>query len=371
IPGERPEVLRADDAIVFRYMDSPLLEVTGDTPLRAVLREAGILNELTDFVKLLLERGGMPQIVLVVDSPKDDQTIDERLTDDEREAIRQQFIAKYSGYRNWVGPAIIDGMKVETVQLDLNQLAFKDLRDGLDLSVCQAFRVPAPIVQVQAGLTTSYGKLLEESMTLLQMYTASPLRNRLDGAFTRGLADEFGLGPAYDLGFDTSTVRALQEDENAAHERARADFEAGILTFDEARMRIGEEAWENAVGGSLKLPFSAIITPLDRVVPEQDPPEDDLDAEDVRFEIRLGRLYVNRRAQTPEQRASAAQIAAKAKQAMVQLAQVGAPIVRGFLDGQRDRVLTAIVGDGRAEPAWSRDVSPSTLDIEQRAVEAV
>lgn len=383
IPGDpkSPYTLPSQDAIVFRYMDSPLLDVTGDTPLRAVLREAGILNELTDFVKLLLERGGMPQLVLVVDSPDDTQTIDEKLTDDEREAIRQQFIAKYGGYRNWAGPAIVEGMRVETVQLDLNQLAFKDLRDGLDLSVCQAFRVPAPVVQVMAGLTTSYGKLLEESMTLLQMYTANPLRNRLDGAFTRGLKLEFGLGPGYDLGFDTSTIPALQEDADKAHERARKDFDAGILTWDEARARIGEDPWENDLGRSLKLPFSAIVRPVDA---KDEEPAFSGEEEEARANLwmrmmsdaswrddpylssfagepritRDGRTYLNRAALTPEKRAALDTVTAHQKQAIAKLATALEPKMRDFLAGQRERILTAIVGQRSQAQAedWQRAV---------------
>lgn len=399
VPGDResPYTLFAEDAIVYRYMDSPLLDVTGDTPLRAVLREAGILNELTDFVKLLLERGGMPQLVLVVDAPED-QSIQDKLTDDEREAIRQQFIAKYGGYKNWAGPAIVEGMKVETVQLDLNQLAFKDLRDGLDLSVCQAFRVPAPIVQVMAGLTTSYGKLLEESMTLLQMYTANPLRNRLDGALTRGLAAEFGLGPGLDLGFDTSTIPALQEDADAAHARARADFEAGLMTFDEARQHIGEEPWGNEIGKSVKLPYSAIITQVD--MRDLDPGDEE-DRQTMREILRSdylakygnyappitansevsltistepritrdGRTYLNRAALTPEKRAALDRVIGHQKQAIVRLSGKLEPEMRDFLAAQRERILNAIVGDARSEPAWSAEWTPSDA-IDVRATHA-
>ena len=372
IPGDpkSPYTLLAEDAIVFRYMDSPLLDATGDTPLRAVLREAGILNELTDFVKLLLERGGMPQLVLVVDSPDDTQTIDEKLTDDEREAIRQQFIAKYGGYKNWAGPAIVEGMRVETVQLDLNQLAFKDLRDGLDLSVCQAFRVPAPVVQVMAGLTTSYGKTLEESMTLLQMYTASPLRRRLDGALTRGLATEFGLGPGLDLGFDESSIPALQEDEDAKVKRAIDKHNAGIITFDEARQATGEDPWENDLGKSLKLPFSAIVTPVDPQEPAPVQEDDERQIARLSQSIRAlmdvleptesritrnGRTYLNRAALTPEKRAALDNVTAAQKKAIDQLATALEPKMRDFLSAQRERILTAIVGDQRAEPEWSAE----------------
>ena len=65
------------------------------------------------------------------------------------------------------------------------------------------------------------------------IYTANPLRSRLDGALSRQLLPEFDPRPNVDLGFDTSTVDALQEDEKDVHERARQDYTAGILTLVE------------------------------------------------------------------------------------------------------------------------------------------
>lgn len=364
VPGESPSILDADDAVVFTYMGSPTLSVTGDTPLRAILREAGILNELTDFLKLLLERGGMPQIALVVDSTGPDDVPNEKLTDDEREAIRQQFIAKYTGYRNWVGPAIIEGMRVEQIGFDLNQIAFKDLRDGLDLSVCRAFRVPPPVVQVMAGLTTSYGQTLEQSMKLLQMYTANPLRSRLDGALTRGLLPEFDARPNIDLEFDTSSVDALQEDEKAVHERARENLRAGGITLDEFRQRVGEKPLENQLGKSLLIAFSMVPTPIDQDVvppplsgtppdnsPDNSPDNDPEDEEDRAYDPdapltipRDGRTYRNQRSISPIEQRRQANIVAKSKQQIVRLAGLIDPDVATFLQEQKGRVIEAVTG---------------------------
>lgn len=354
IPGEPPALLKAEDAVVFTYMDDPLLHVTGDTPMRAILREAGILNELTSFVKLLLERGGMPQIVLVVDPP-DPNSVQERLDDAEVETIRAEFAQKYAGYRNWAGPAVIDGMKVERVGFDMNEMAFTDLRDGLDLKVCQAFHIPPPVVQVMAGLTTSYGQTLEQSMKLLQMYTANPLRARLDGALTRSLLPEFDSRPTVSLEFDTSQVDALQEDEDAVHARAREDFRAGGITLDEFRQAIGQDPLNNELGRSLFLSFSVVPTPIDTVLtktePKNDPdPEidDEPDPDDARFVVRDGRRYLNTRTLSALHVQRRATMASMARLQQQRLAGLVAPKVERFLQEQKARVLADIVGEARS-----------------------
>lgn len=352
IPGSPPVILDADDAVVYTYMDSPFLDVTGDTPMRAVLREAGILNDLTDFVKLTLERGGMPSILLVEETNPDPQVAPpDPLTDDERAVIREAFVQKYGGYRNWSGPAIIGGFRVERLSFNLNEMAFADLRDGVDVAVCRAFRVPPPVVQVMAGLTTSYGQTLEQSMALLQLYTANPLRARLDGALTRSLLPEFDSRPNVSLEFDTSQVDALQEDEDKVHARARENFRAGGVTLDEFRQRIGEEPLDNDLGHSLLLSFSVVPMPVD-AEPEPDKPapvdKPPADEEEERFVTRDGRRYINDRALSPlalEQRAVAGSMA---RLHIARLADLVAPKVETFFQGQKERVLDEVLGAARS-----------------------
>lgn len=382
VPGRSAVVVPAQDVITFTWLDSLAVDdVTGDTPLRAILREAAIGNDLTDFTKQLLESGGIPPFVLVAEGADPDGGPVERLTSEEIDAIRAQFVGRYGGYRNWTGPAVIDGLRVERVGLDLNQLAFKDLKDGLDLKVCQAFRVPAPLIQVMAGLTTSYGKTLEESMTLLQMYTAEPLRTRLDGALTRSLLPEFDTRPGISLQFDTSDVAALQEDEDAVHTRSREDLKAGIISLDESRQRVGEEPYGTELGRAHFLPFSVVATlpdaPIDVPAPAPattPPPVDpnaDPEAEAIEDEARawgtrqLGMLTPNRGGRryidpvTMDQREvrRRVNIARANRRATLQLAKLAAPKIRSYFEAQRDRIIATITSERAQVLIETRDVN--------------
>ncbi len=365
IPGRDPVILHAEDAIVYRYQDSPTLDPTGDTPMRAILREIGISNDLTSAVKLMLERGGAPNIALVVEPPKEGEVV-EPLTDDERAKIRQQWMSRYGGVNNWAGPAVIEGIRVEQVSFDLNQMAFETLTDKVDLAVCRAFRVPHTVVQVMAGVSSSYGKLLEESMTMLQMYTARPIRTRLDGALSRGLLPEFDTRPNIDLGFDESDVPALQEDEDATHARIREDFNAGGLTWDEFRMRIGEEPWNNGLGGSVKLAFSTIPTPID--VPVVTIPA--VPAGTTPPALPVGDSE-DRAALPPETRAAETRLVKMHRTLMDAMAFKLGPTVETYLADQHRRIKEQLGVMQRSGPIDRRDALPIDWMTEEEFLRSV
>jgi hypothetical protein len=73
--------------------------------------------------------------------------------------------------------------------------------------------------------------------------TLVPLYQELAADFTRGLKPEYdGTPDEFDyLEFDLSTVKALQEDDDAKHKRVRDDLAAGLLSVQEARTIIGQE----------------------------------------------------------------------------------------------------------------------------------
>jgi HK97 family phage portal protein len=333
VPGhpQSPFTIPAEDVALFTYMDDVDLSITGDTPLRAILREAGILHSLTDFIKLLLERGGIPPFVLVVDTPTptSDNGISQpraALSPEEVEYIREQMRQRYGGYQNWTGPAVLEGARIERVGLDLNELAHKDLRDVIDLSVCSAFRVPPILVQVLAGIETSYGLAFEQSMRALQLYTAEPLRDRIDGALSRSLLPEIDPRPNVSLEFDTSRVEALQENADAVHNRARADFTAGGMTLNDFRRRIGEDAIGGDLGNSLFLPFSVVPTlATGGALPSE--------------EGRSGVRAIASRTAGPEQTRAA--IGASNKATIVRLGNRYAPPLRAFWKSQGQRIVEA------------------------------
>ena len=80
---------------------------------------------------------------------------------------------------------------------------------------------------------------------------------------------DFGDPSRLRVGFDLSAVRVLQEDQNALHERARADLLAGGLTLNEFRGAIGADPAPE--GDVYYLPATITPTEPGNLIPEPPP----------------------------------------------------------------------------------------------------
>lgn len=392
LPGNPKRTIRAADVFTFAWMDalSPT-DPTGDTPMRVILREAGIATDLTDFIKLTLDRGGAPLMVIVADLPDGA----EPLEDAEVDRLRERWRQVNGGVGNWDAPAYLEGARIERLGFDLNEMAFKDLRGQVDSAVCAAFRVPMQVVQTVLGQESSTYSNYREALKVLQLYTCGPLRARLDGAITRDLLPEFDADPSHSVEFDTSRVEALQESQDEKHKRALEALKAGGIQLDTFLEETGRTPIGGDLGQSFYLPFSVIVTPPTGPEPEPEPEPTPPPAgdEDERMRAALRRRFgPNGHHPTalhrlPETRKQAA--AASAKGTIARLGDKGAPALRRFFRSQGERVVAAAtrsaVGvDGRSGlngaalygfaadgVPTGRDVAGIDWDEEERLLRAV
>lgn len=389
VPGNDPWPLPAEDAIVLTYRPDPWGGWTGRTPLTALKRELAIDDQLTDFLNVLLERGGVPPLGLKV-MPQEigGKMVVPTLSESERDYIVESFAQKYGGVNNWAKPAFLGGLSVERIGLDLNEMLYTDVRDMIELHMCSAMGVPAGMIGTRAGLERNTYSNAETDVRKYYDGTIAPLWARLDGAFTRGLLREFDGAPALSMGFDVSRIGALQEDEAPKWDQAIRAVGSGFLTVDDARARVGLEPLPDGSGGVLLLPFSAIVVkPADLAImagetakpPEPvpapladanpapqsgDEPDTDPGAlSDDERALRVRRLPQERRAM----------IATRSKQTIARLARKGAPPLRAFWKAQGARIVTAATraaihgGDGRLmNPSEVRDLSEIDWPEEER-----
>jgi hypothetical protein len=104
-----------------------------------------------------------------------------------------------------------------------------------------AFQVPLILIGARLGLMRSTYANYREARSSFWDETLAPLYRETAAVLTRGFMDEPGYEGFDYLEFDTSTVKALQEDEDAKHNRVRANMTAGIITREEARQALGYE----------------------------------------------------------------------------------------------------------------------------------
>jgi HK97 family phage portal protein len=344
-----------EDIIIVPFRHDWRFERYGIGPVQVAAREIGIDSSLTDFLKVFLDSGGIPPFVLLNDQPVNDEA--------KIEAMQLKWQEKYGGSKAYGKlPALHGGWKLQQIGGDLNSMAWPDLRGLTELKICQAFRVPAELVQAwqaqQGGDLTSTE--MEGGMTALQRYGASPIRQRVEGAFTRGFLTEFmGDDAERSLQFDTSKILALQEDTDELHARVRADYNDGLIMLDEARVDIGMDPLPKKQGQIFKLPFTTILVPASGLS-EELPPARGVST----LSARAGRRYRDLKAlskATLEQRAS---VLARTQRDRQRLTEIGARQLRRFWKAQGERIVAEATRDTGIN-IEARDIAAINWDEEE------
>ena len=237
-PGMDPYPIADEDLIFTPYYHDPHQTSIGISPLHIVAREVGIDVALTDLLKVFIDAGGIPPwVVKITDVAADFEN------QAEADAFRAKWRQYYGGSQAYAQIGVLrPGMDLVKVGDSIGDMAWPDLRALTELKIAQAFRVPADLIQARDSMSS--GSLTTTEMTgamaFLQKHGAQPLRMRIDGSFTRALLRDFtGGDPRFSLEFDTSQIMALQEDRDALHNRVRADWQAGLITMNEARVETG------------------------------------------------------------------------------------------------------------------------------------
>lgn len=248
VPGRQPIIIRAQNILIVPGGPSTDLGVIGMSPIAVALREVGIDQGLTDFLKLFIEGGGTPLHALVHPDRIEDQ--------EEARDLREKFGYIYGGFRNWTKTVLLHGgLDYKRIGSNIEELAYPQLRSLTEAHICSVFGVPPIIAGIQAGIEASTYSNYEQARKAFFEDTVVALWARLDGALTRGLLPEFSDDQSISLEFDTSGVPALQEDQTALWSRVQAMLGTAGMTLNQAQAAVGLPGFGPA-GDVLLLPIN-------------------------------------------------------------------------------------------------------------------
>lgn len=207
----------------------------GKAPLRTVLREVGADEEAGQFAAAMLRNMGVPGVVLTP-MESDDPGPTPTQADDIADAWEQRF-----GGRNRGRPLVMSGgrWQVERVSFSPQELDYTQLRRVPEERISAVLGVPAILAGLGAGLdraTYSNARELREFFTEQKL---APLWRRYGAEVTLQLGADFQLVAGQRVAFDTSDVRALQQDEDALFTRWLAAVQGGVATVADARRAMG------------------------------------------------------------------------------------------------------------------------------------
>ena len=212
------EMGRPFEADVFGYP-------RGATAIGSILAD----NEATSYVRQVVTNDGTPTFAVIMS--------DEASTED-AVAMQDRYTARVVDRGKRGVPAFFGAVKdIKPLGFTLSDLEFPDLRRVSREDICAAFGVDPRMIGIasassDAGLS---GIQYAEARARLVQHTIEPMFSAFEDEINHWLAPEFG---DVWVTYDHDILRNLVENDTETSTRVRAEFDAGLRTWEESRRAI-------------------------------------------------------------------------------------------------------------------------------------
>ena len=169
---------------------------------------------------------------------------------EERKRLRDEWNEAHQGWQNAYKTAFLwGGAKANTVTMTNREMDFSRLRETNMKVILGAFHIPLTLMGIADVGSRARA---EADEYIFSKYTTKPALTRIREALNEQLCPLFDEALLFDF---TSPV---PDDEAFTREQNRLDFQAGLITREEARLAVGIDA---EAEGTFLLPFSLVPTP--------------------------------------------------------------------------------------------------------------
>lgn len=228
-----------EKVLLFSYYDPifPLLKAL--SPSAVALRSSEVDNSATNFLKLFWQSGASVSGLL-----KTAQS----LSDAEATRIRIRWRETHGGYANWTDIAVLgSGAEYQRIEQTFKDMDFGNLDARDEVRICMTFSVPPILIGAKAGLGASTFSNYREARQAFYEETILPEWQYMASEVREQLIQDFEPEPTkFWTGFDTSDVKALQEDKIGLWARAQGAWQSNGITRDEFRGEIGYDPMDKA-----------------------------------------------------------------------------------------------------------------------------
>jgi HK97 family phage portal protein len=229
------ERIPVENVVHFRNGLNPANPRYGLSPLKASLLQVFTDTEVSLWVAALCRNMAIPGVIV---SPQESIG----MTAEKAEQIKQTWKRKFGG-DNRGEPLILDFQaSIDTLGYDPKTMEFGAITNLAESRISGAMGIPAIVAGLSAGLDSStYNNLanlkksaFEECLLPTYDIFGQTITAQLLVDFERDLQTR--KIKAY---FDTSEIRALQENQSEKEARAIAAYSAGVATLNETRAQFG------------------------------------------------------------------------------------------------------------------------------------
>lgn len=207
---------------------SPIFPFTTLAPASIAARVGDTDSQITDFVKLFFEKGGVPPGLLKTK---------QKLLESQVTLLRRRWRERYGGISNWLEPAVLDSdAEYQRIAMTFEEMGFEFLDRRNEARICMIFDIPPIIVGAFVGVEHS---TYDNYLTARKAWWQDSLLPRFIHIRERlriQLVPEFGSD--IDIDWDLSGVHALQDDIDLLMRRSADALRAGGITVNEYREMI-------------------------------------------------------------------------------------------------------------------------------------
>lgn len=309
-------------------MTNPNAEYYGLPPSQ-VAREI-ILTKfaLTGYIRSYFENDALPGSTF---------STDQTLQPEQREEIRREFNRLHQGYRKAFRVAILEGgTKLDRLSHNLKDLLPVELYRMIREEILAAYGVPHVVVGILDDASYANAGVQKQVFweNCLIPYIKQ-IEDTLNKIFTPRFGDNLKIK------FDTSDVKALQEDDLVKADRV-TKLVGRVITVNEARAEYGLEPLEGE--DELRRPAPMLAPPdINDQGPDETPDTEDEEDDGKGLIVRIGKLSPKRMEKENQWRQHYGYVKSVEDQF--------ATLMRRFFDGQLDRVLEKLrnIADGTGD----------------------
>ncbi len=251
------------DIIHIRQGFDPKNIRKGLSDLECLLREIATDNEAANWTAAMVRNVNPPGVIISPTDPKANPT------PANLQGIKRDYKERFGG-DNRGEPMVMAGpTNVQVLSFSPEQMNLREIRNVPEERITAVFGIPAAVIGLGTGLeNTKVGATMAEMREQAYESCLIPLQRLIVAELQRQLVPDFGNPARLRVQFDLSAVRVLQDDQNALHERARADLAGGLLTLNQALEMIGQDPVDGTAGDSRYVPNTVTVKTLETLIPE-------------------------------------------------------------------------------------------------------
>jgi HK97 family phage portal protein len=239
--GATREILPAEDVVMFRYPD-PINPTGGISPIRAVAMSADMDTYARAYAASHLRNHAQPTGIL---------TTENELTREQASLLADSWQESHAG-RNRI-QVLGKGAQYQTISAHLKDLEFLNLARVSRDQILAAYHMPASKLGLVEDASRANG---EEADRVYSSLCLGPRLRRYHEPITMRVLPRIGLDSTrYAFEFDPVEVA----DKTFDRDSAQAAFQAGAITLDEYRERIGFAPEANGNGAVYFVPAGLTV----------------------------------------------------------------------------------------------------------------